>query len=114
MEESEVVGIDLWGYPYNRKYPSNKTLYPTYGGYETPQEEAFFYDFAVQGYDIKFRYHGVQYYCLYEPEHVALCDSHFTEEYQVFSNGNELIENLLVEGIPLIRLLQELDDVEPV
>ena len=114
MEESDVIRIDLFGYPYNRKYPANKSLFPTYGGYETPEEEAFFYDFAVMGYDIRFEYHGKKYFCLYEPDHVALCDSHFSEEYQVFPNGNELIENLTIEGSPLIDILHDLENVEPV
>lgn len=114
MTETEVVGFDLWGYPYNKKYPPNKTLFPSYGGYETPQEEAFFNDFAVQGYDIKFDYQDVHYYCLYEPDHVALCDSQFNEEYQIFANGNELIEQLLIDGVPLISILRELENVEPV
>lgn len=114
MEESEVIGIDLFGYPYNKKYPPNKTLFPVYGGYETPKAEAFFYDFAVQGYDIKFRYHGIQYHCLYEPDHVALCDAHYSEEYQVFANGNELIEQLIIDGNTLISIIHELEDVEPV
>lgn len=114
MEESEVIGVDLFGYPYNKKYPPNKTLFPTYGGYETPEEEAFFHDFAVQGYDIKFRYHGIQYYCLFEPDHVALCDTHYSKEYQVFANGNELIEQLTIDGNNLISIIHELEDVEPV
>ena len=104
----------LFGCPYNKKYPPNKTLFPTYGGYETPEEEAFFYDFAVQGYDIKFEYLGEKYYCLYEPDHVALCDSHFTKEYQVFHDGNELIENLIIQSTPLISILHNLENVEPV
>lgn len=104
----------MYGYPYNKKYPPNKTLYPVYGGYETPEEEAFFNDFAVLGYDIKFQYRGVQYYCLYEPDHTALCDSHFSEEYQVFSDGNDLIEHLILEGKTLISVIHELENVEPV
>ena len=57
LEKSEigVIGFDLFGYPYNIKYPPNIALYgDDCQGYKTWNQSLFFYDFAVQGYDMSF------------------------------------------------------------
>lgn len=113
-KNDEIVGIDLMGYPFNKKYPPNARLYGwDYHGYKSEVYETFFYDFAVQGYDLEFNYNGKKYYVLSEPDHVAVCDSNFTKEYQVFKNGNDLIENWIIEGKRLIDIIDECKDVEP-
>ena len=48
-----------------------------------------------------------------EPDYVALCDEHFTKEYQRFDDGNTALEQFLIDGKPLIKLVNELEDVEP-
>lgn len=111
--ETDVVGYDLCGYPYNKKYPPDKKRYPHDDGYSSPQRATLFYDFAVQGYDLWFIYHGKSYYCLYEPSYVALCDSHFREEYQRFENGNVFIETFEIEGHKLIDIIDDLEYVDP-
>lgn len=111
---NEVVGLDLFGHPFNRKYPPDTAKYGSdYHGYKNNARETFFYDFAVQGYDLAFRYDGKMYYALSEPDHVAVCDEHFTKEYQVFKNGNDLIENWIIDGHRLIDIIDECEDVEP-
>lgn len=50
--EDNVVGYDLAGYPYNKKYPPNEDKFGNrYGGYGSWNKWILFYDFAVQGYD---------------------------------------------------------------
>ncbi len=44
---------------------------------------------------------------------MALSDEHFTEEYEVFPTANAFIENFKIDGKPLIDLIDELEDVEP-
>lgn len=47
-EETDVIGFDLCGYPYNKKYPPNVDLYGRqYDGYSSPFRETLFYRFAV-------------------------------------------------------------------
>ena len=112
--ETDVIGYDMLGYPYNKKYPSNVELYGrNYNGYSSPYRESLFYDFAVLHYDLEFSYHGKPYYCLSEYDHVALCDSNFREEYQRFDNANVFIETFEIEGKRLIEIIDDLDYVEP-
>jgi hypothetical protein len=40
------------------------------------------------------------------------CDEHFNEEYEVFPSENNLIENLIIDGKPLIQIIDDLIEVE--
>ena len=112
---NDIVGIDLVGFPFNKKYPPDFKRYGSkYHGYKNDVHETFFYDFAVQGYDLRFRYNGKMYYALTESDNVAVCDEHFTNEYQVFKNGNDLIENWIIEGRKLLDIIDECEDVESI
>ena len=113
-EETDVIGFDLCGYPYNKKYPPNVDLYGRkYDGYSSPFRATLFYSFAVQHYDLEFSYHDKCYYCLSEPDFVALCDSNFTICYQRFENANVFIETFEIEGKKLIDIIDDLDYAEP-
>jgi hypothetical protein len=114
MAKEDYVMTDLMGYPYNSKYPPKGDKHGLYHGYDSDVEETLFYDFAVQGYDLTFVYKGQRYYFLTEPNHVALCDEHYTEEYQVFPDGNAVLEQFKIEGKPLLDLIGQLEEVEPV
>ena len=100
-----MIGYDLLGYPYNKKYPANVELYgPNNDGYSSPYRATLFYAFAVQHYDLEFSYRGKHYYCLSERDYVALCDSSYSKEYQRFDNANVFIETFEVEGKKLIDI----------
>ena len=71
-------------------------------------------DFAVQGYDLTFVYKGRRYHFLTTKDHVALCDEHYTEEYQVFPDGNTALEQFEIDGKPLLDIIDQLEEVEPV
>lgn len=111
---TDLVGNDLFGFPYNKKYPPNKEnkAFP-YNGYATPNREIFFYSFAVQGYDVEYTYNGKKYYVMFEPDAVYESDNHFTAKLKKFQDGNDYIENYLIDGIRLIDIIDELEDVEP-
>ncbi len=81
-------------------------------GYKSWNEEALFYQFAVQRYDLSFRYHGRMYYLLAEMDHVAVSDEGFAHEIVPFESGNALIENYLIEGKPLIDIINDLEEVD--
>ena len=104
------------GFPYNIKYPPMPEKYGTnYEGYKTWNQEVFFYEFAVQGYDVHFKYNGTDYYLMSDAEYVCTCeDEHFTpsDKSQVFPNANVLIETLVIDGKVLKDIIDELEDVE--
>lgn len=114
MKDPDYIALDLCGYRYNKKYPPNKERFgESYGGYKNNAEEVLFYDFAVLFYDVSFKYKGKSYYLLTESDHVAVCDSHFSEEYETFKDAVELIENYHIDGRSLLELIDSLEDVEP-
>ena len=109
-----VVGYDLAGYPYNKKYPPCVAKYgDKYEGYKSLNEQILFYEFAVQNYDLHFRYKGRDYHFVTGKDHVALCDDHYTEEYQLFPDANTMIEQFEIDGKKLIDIIEELEEVEP-
>lgn len=68
-QEFYYIGHDLWGYRYNNEFPPNTTLYGNdYYGYKNAASQVLFYDFAVQMYDVRFKYHGNMYFLMYTPE----------------------------------------------
>ena len=114
MKDLDYIALDLCGYRFNRKYPPNKERYgDSYGGYKNNAEEVLFYDFAVQFYDVSFKYNGRSYYLLTDDDHVAVCDSNFTEEYETFKDAVELIEKYCIDGKSLLELIDFLEEVEP-
>lgn len=111
----EYIQKDLAGYWFNAKYPPDYAKNGTnYNGYKSGKEEILFYDFAVQGYDLSFVYKGKSYHFLTDLDHVAYCDEMYTEEYQRFEDGNSMLEQFLLDGEPIIRKIDELEDVEAV
>ena len=108
------LALDKEGFPYNCKYPPNKERFgDLYDGYKNKAEGVLFYDFGIQGYDVSFKYKGKNYYLLTEPDHVAVCDEHFTEEYESYADAMTLIENFKIDGKPLIELTAEIEEIEP-
>ncbi len=106
---------DLNGYPMNAKHPPVENECGAKNqGYQTVNRAIIFYDFAVQRYDLKFKYKNKFYYIYSCEEYVALSDNHFTKKYEIFPSANAFIENFKIDGRPLIDLIDELEDVEPV
>lgn len=115
MEKKSYIRYDLAGYPFNGKYPPSidRRKGNLYHGYKTPREECLFYDFAVQGYDLMISYHGVEYYFMVDEDCVWLSDEKFTAMLQRFESGNDVLEKFMIEGKPLIQLIEDLDECEP-
>lgn len=114
-QEFYYIGHDLWGYRYNNEFPPNTTLYGNdYYGYKNAASQVLFYDFAVQMYDVRFKYHGNIYFLMYTPEYAALCDEKFTNEIEIFATPNDLIKNLEIEGRKLLEIIDEIEEIEPV
>lgn len=106
---------DLAGYPFNAKYPPNyEENGGLYHGYKNNSEETFYYDFAVQRYDLRFSYNGKEYYFLSEQDYAAQCDEHFTNEIRRFKYGNAVLEKFEIDGKRLIDLIPFIEDCEPI
>lgn len=115
-DNQDVVGRDLMGYPYNKKYPPTDTSKGNlYHGYSDSFRETLFYDFAVLGYDLEFSYRGRAYHVMSDRENgVWLSDSKYTAKLEHFANGNDFLENFKIDGRRLIDLIDQLDDVQPI
>ena len=108
------IGTDLLGYPYNRKYPPDLKKYGSqYGGYRTFQQETFFYDYAVQSYDVRFKYNSVDYYIVnWGPGLCMRTDETLKVFYEKFPNAIALIEQLTINGVRLIDFMNEIEETE--
>ncbi len=70
-----IVGRDPMGNPFNKKYPPDTAKYgTTYDGYPTYNQEVFFLDFAIEGYDVLFSHNGKQYFVQIWKEGAAQLD----------------------------------------
>lgn len=110
----DYVGYDLFGYPFNNKYPPNKKLYgDSYEGYSCKALGVLLYDYWIAGDDVELTYKGETYYLIDAGEGIV-SDNHFTERKDVFDNPMALIENFKIEGKTLLELAPEIEDIEPV
>lgn len=111
----DYIRLDKAGYPFNHKYPpTNNSNVGFFHGYSNNAEDTFFYDFAVQRYDLRFSYEGNEYYFLSCEEYAAQCDETFTNEFCRYIDGNDVLERFTIEGIPLLNLIQYITDVEAI
>ena len=78
----------------------------------TPYQEAFFYDYAVLCYDLRFTYKGKDYYIVNWNDCYALTDETREIMHQTFPDAIELLEQLEIDGIKLLQFMEEIEDVE--
>ena len=113
-DSREYFGYDLFGFPFNKKYPPNKEKYgDDFYGYPTKGEGILLYDFCIMGYDVEFSYNGETFYLLNTGEGIV-SDSNFTQRKEVFDNPMALVENFKIDGKTLLELAPEIEDIEPV
>lgn len=111
----DYIRIDLAGYPFNHKYPpSGNCNGGIYHGYRNNTEETFFYDFAVQRYDLRFTYEGKEYFFLSSEDYASQCDETFTNEVCRFTDGNDVLEQFTINGNSLLDLIPYITDVEAI
>lgn len=82
-------------------------------GYCTGAEECFFYDFAVLGYDLRFKYAGKWYYFMTDTDCVWRSDDSFSAKLERYENGNAVLQYFCIEGVPLCLLVNSLEEFEP-
>ena len=109
----EYILTDSSGYPYNSEYAPDFEKYgDQYHGYQTNNQEALFYYFAVLGYDLKFTYEETTYYFLSTEEYVARTDENFEQDLEVFADANQVLKTFILEGVPLHQLADDLRNVD--
>ena len=109
----DYVKMDIEGFPYNAEFPPSLTENSSkYHGYRTYNEVSFYYEFSVQYYDLSFRYNDNYYYIMQRNDKAYLTDSEFKEKHEEFENGNALLRQLMIEGQPLIRLINQVEDID--
>lgn len=114
MIKDKYIRKDLFGFYFNGKFPPNASGHSSlYHGYKTPAQECLFYDFAVQGYDLKVKYKGVYYYFMVDTDCVWLSDEKFTAMKRKYRNANDVLQHFCIDGKPLYQLVDELEDYEP-
>lgn len=112
-EDPYYIGRDVFGYPYNMKYPPDYQKYGRqFSGYATPNQEFFFYDYAVLCYDGRFTYRGKDYYIVNWQDYFALMNEKHDITYQEFPDAIALLENLEIDGRKLLDFMEEIEDVE--
>ena len=108
------VSYDLLGSPFNSEFPPDFKLYGnSHRGYANDNRAVLFNDFAIEHYDVQFRFNDKWYYLLFDKDHAARCDENFNEEFEVFRDPNTLIKNLVIDGHRLIDVIDELEDIAP-
>lgn len=109
----EYILTDSSGYPYNSEYAPDFEKYGNqYHGYQTNNQEALFYYFAVLGYDLQFTYGQTTYYFLSTEEYVARTDENFQRDLEVFADANQVLKTFILEGVPLHQLADDLRNVD--
>lgn len=114
MNRSYIIN-DVNGNPINEKYPPNREKYgEMYEGYKNWAEEVLFHRFGILCYDVCFSYKNKEYHLLKEYNYAAVCDEHYTEEYEIYADEMALIENFKIDGKPLIELINDIKEIDSV
>lgn len=112
QQEADYVGRDLFGYEYNKKYPPNKELYGDgLGGYATPNQETFFYDFCILHYGVAFSYKGEDFEVEFAEKGPIMRNVTSKTKVGPFDDAVALLENAQLGDKYLIELLEDLDYV---
>jgi len=113
----DYIKKDAGGYDYNSIFPpagpAPSCWLKPFSGYRNGGEEAFFHAFAVQGYNIEFKYQGVVYILLgwMDGDHIALLDAN-DNELQRFSDPIDALRNCVIAGYNLLDILADVTDIE--
>lgn len=116
--ELKYLRKDCRGYEYNGIYPpagapdSNCWQKP-YSGYKNEGEEAVFHCFAVQGYNLEFKFkeHSFTLLGWMDGDRIALLDKN-AEELQRFLDPIDAIQHCQISGYKLLDILSDITDIE--
>lgn len=112
VSQSIFIGHDLFGNEYNCKYPPNRDKNGNdFGGYETPNQLTFYYDFCIQQYGVAF-YHGdVLYEAEFTDDGPTLTNRMTGAVQGPFDSAIQLLEDAEINGQKMIRIIDKFDHV---
>lgn len=90
--------------------PENINKYPHNAGYRTANREMLFYQFAVQYYDVKIAYRGMNAILIADDEGCVVTDTEHNEISGYYPTANDLIKNFqFYDGKTLIDVVDDKD-----
>ena len=109
----DYIKHDENGYPYNGMFPPTEDLLNGNDGYDTIGKGVFFFDYAVQGYNIDFNYKGAHYVLTgwMDGDYIALLDAR-DNELQHFSDPMDAVLHCEIDGHRLLDIMEEFSDIE--
>lgn len=109
---SDFASKDLFGYWFNSKYPPNPERYGlAYGGYETTNQDAFFYEFCIQQYGVAFYYKSQRYEAQFVNIGPILTNLTTGEVQGPFEDAMILVETAKIDGKNLIDIIDDLEEI---
>lgn len=109
---ADYIGYDLFGYEYNCKYPPNKEKFGNdFGGYPTPNQETFFYDFCIQQYGVAFFYESCHYEVGFSESGPIFINKTTNEIQGPFEDAVRLLEEARLCNKNLVTVIDELQCV---
>lgn len=111
--DDPVVGWDLLGYPVNKKYPPDPAKNGRqYYGYPTYNQEVFFLDFAIEGYQVLFKYGEEKFVIQIDTDCALQLDPNTHDIIAEFAHANALIEQMMIGGKSLLSRIDEVEVIE--
>lgn len=111
--DDPVVGWDLLGYPFNKKYPPDYAKNGRqYDGYPTNNQAVFFLDFAIEGYQVLFKYGEEKFLIQIDFDCALQLDPNTHDIIMEFAHANALIEQMMINGKSLLSRIDEVDVIE--
>lgn len=114
----DYIKKDAGGYDYNSLYPpagapDPECWFKPYSGYKNDGEETFFHSYAVQGYNIEFKYQGNAFVLIgwMDGDYIALLDAQ-EQELQRFSDPMDAVLHCTLQGHKLLDVLADITDME--
>lgn len=102
----------MFGNAYNRKYPPNRDKNGNdFEGYETPNQLTFYYDFCIQQYGVAFYYGDTLYEADFTDDGPMLTNRTTGEIQGPFDSAVQLLEDAEINGLKMIRIIDQLDHV---
>ncbi|MBQ9309786.1 MAG: hypothetical protein IJ222_02860 [Bacteroidales bacterium] len=114
----DYIKFDKGGYAYNGTFPpegapDSMCWQKEYSGYKNAGEEAFLHNYAVELYDLEFKFNGLTYVLVNwgDADIYELRDAD-GKTLQSFSDPMDAVQHCEVQGHRLMDILDQLTDME--
>lgn len=102
----DYIKQDEHGRWINTEYPPvSFSQYPNNSGYKNSNAEMLFYQFAVQYYDLRIKYDGIEYLAIVDDDGAYIADALYNRISNIYPTANDLIKHFV---FPCSKSLSEL------